>query len=173
MRTATCALLIFATAPALASDGIVPTSDPGSDCVAATLHADWTPRNRRYDEAYCAVNEARDAYERCLQNVSMHKDKAIPFFTDRCNAEDEGAYVSFNGQTHQVWRQPGKSHLHVRYAGTYMGDGVVVRIVPRRLIERHVDPSDPLDMTVRYAVDVEIRYGGETARIAAVYGDQR
>lgn len=173
MRTATCALLILAAMPALASGGIVPTSDPGSDCVAAAIYADWTPRNRRYDEAYCAVNEARDAYERCLRNVSMHKDKSIPFFTDRCNAEDEGAYVSFNGETHHVWRQPQAPHRHVRYAGTYTGDGVVVRIVPRRLIERHVDPSDPLDVQVRYVVDVEIRYGGETARIAAVYDDQR
>ncbi len=173
MRTMTCVLLILAIAPALASGGIVPTSDPGSDCVAAKIYADWTIRNRKYDEIYCSVNKDRAAYDRCLRNVSMDKEKAIPFFTDRCNAQNEGAYVSFNGQTHQVWRQPQKPHRYVKYAGTYRGDGVVVRVLPRKVIKRYVEASDPLDVRVRYAVDVYIQYGNETAKIAAVYDDQR
>jgi hypothetical protein len=171
MRTIMGAILIAAIAPALATGGLVPTSDPGSDCVAAAIYADRTIGNRKYDERYCSVNEDPVAYDRCLANASM--DKTIPFFTDRCNAEDEGAYVSFNGQTHHVWRQPQKPHRYVTYAGTYEGDGVIVRILPKRLLKRYVEESDPLDVRVRYAVDVFIQYGNETTRIAAVYDDQR
>lgn len=173
MRTITFALLILAIAPALASGEIVPTSDRGSDCVAAKIYADWTIQNRKYDEIYCSVNKDRAAYERCLRNASIDKDKAIVFFTDRCNEPNEWAYLSFNGQTHHVWRQPQKPHRYVRYAGTYKGRGVVVRILPRMLIKRYVEESDPLDVRVRYAVDVFIQHGNETTKIAAVYDDQR
>ena len=151
----------------------MPTSDPGSDCVAAKIYADWTNQNRKYDEIYCAVNKNPAQYNNCLRNASLDKDKAIPFFTDRCNAQNEGAYVSFNGQTHRVWRLSGMPHRYVRYAGTYKGDGIVVRIIPIKIIRRYVEESDPLDVRVKYAVDVLIKHGGKTAKISAVYDDQR
>lgn len=173
MRTVTFIAIFFVIAPVLAAGGIVPTSDPGSDCVAAKIYADWTGQNRKYDEIYCAANKNPVQYNNCLRNVSLEKNKAIPFFTDRCNAQNEGAYVSFNGQTHQVWRQPGMPHRYVRYAGTYKGNGIVVRITPTKIIRRYVEESDPLDVRVRYEVDVFIQYEGETAKIAAVYDDQR
>lgn len=173
MRTVFGAFIIFTNATALATGSLVPTSDPGSDCVAAAICTDWTAGNRKYDEIYCSVNEDPAAYVRCLSNASADKDKSIAFFTDRCNAEDEGAYVSFNGQTHHVWRRAQQPHRYVKYAGTYEGNGVVVRILPTRLIKRYVDESDPHDVRIRYAVDVFIQYGNETARIAAIYDDQR
>lgn len=173
MRTILGIFVISASTAALASGSLVPTSDPGSDCVAAAIYADWTMGNRKYDEIHCSVNEDPAAYVRCLSNASADKDKSIPFFTDRCNAEDEGAYISFNGQTHHVRREAQQPHRYVRYAGTYEGNGVVVRILPTRLIKRYVDESDPHDVRVRYAVDVFIQYGNETARIAAIYDDQR
>lgn len=173
MRTMTGILLIAAIAPALASGELVPTSDPGSDCVAATIYADWTIGNRKYDEIYCSANKDRAAYDHCLRNASLDEEMAIPFFTDRCDAESEGAYISFNGQTHHVRRESQQPHRYVRYAGLYKGGDIVVRILPRRLIKRYIEESDPLDVRVRYAVDVIIQIGDETTKIAAIYDDQR
>ncbi len=169
MRNPMFAVLMLGVAPAFAAGPIVPTDDVGSDCVAATLVAKRTPRNRIHDERYCARNTDRSAYTRCLRNASARE--TITFFTDRCNASDEGAYVSFDGRTYQVWRDPGPAHAEVRYAGTYRSGEVVVRIVPKRLIERFFDGPEPLG--VQYAVDVVIEHEGRKARIAAIYDDRR
>ncbi|MBP6533866.1 MAG: hypothetical protein KAZ45_01525 [Arenimonas sp.] len=168
MRTAICAILTLATAPLRASDQITPTDDPGSDCVAAVIFTERSAHNRRYDEMYCSVNNAPAAYDTCLRNASANT--TVRFFTDRCNAEDEGAYVSFNGQTHNVRRTMRQAHPLVGYAGTYAGGDVTVRIVPRKLIERVYDSSEPAG--VRYAVDVFITHDGKTAEIAGIYDNQ-
>lgn len=168
INRATCKYYEYRSA---ATADIVPTADPGSDCVAAKIYADRSDRNHKYDKLYCSANKDSGTYDRCLQNASG--EQAVAFFTDRCNAPEEGAYVSFNGQTHQVWRQPGMPHPYVRYAGTYKGNGIVVRITPTKIIQRYVDESDPLDVRVRYAVDVFIQHEYKTAKIAAVYDDQR
>lgn len=168
MRTAICAILTLATAPLRASDQITPTDDPGSDCVAAVILTERSAHNRRYDEIYCAANNTPSVYENCLRNASANT--TVRFFTDRCNAEDEGAYVSFNGRTHNVRRTMRQAHPLVGYAGTYAGGDVAVRIVPRKLIERFYDGQEPAG--VRYAVDVFITNDGKTAKIAGVYDNQ-
>lgn len=161
--------LALTATPALAAGEIVPTDDPGSDCVAAKISTERTERNLKYDERYCAVNKDRAAYDNCLRNASANE--RIFFFTDRCNAPNEGAYLSFNGQTRQVWRQPGKSHPSVRYAGTYSAGDVVVHVVPRKLIRREGEDSEYI--SVSYAVDVIIKQGAETVTIPAIYDDSR
>lgn len=168
MRTVICAIFALATTPLRASDPITPTDDPGSDCVAAVIFTERSAHNRRYDEMYCSVNNAPAAYDTCLRNASANT--TVRFFTDRCNAEDEGAYVSFNGRTYNVRRTLWQVHPQVSYAGTYAGGDITVRIVPRKLIERFYDGSAPAG--VRYAVDVFITYNGKTAKIAGVYDNQ-
>lgn len=152
------ALLLLAASAASAA--IVPTDDPGSDCVAATITTERTPRNRPYDERYCAANEAPTARAACLRNVEHQP--TIAFFTDRCGAAEDGAFVSFNGETHRVLRQPSAPHPDVTYAGTYRGDGVTVRVLPRKRIAR------PEEGAV-YRVDVVIESGGEHATIRGTY----
>lgn len=147
-------------ADAAASAAIVPTDDPGSDCVAATITTERTPRNRPYDERYCAVNEDAAARAACLHNVG--RQPTIAFFTDRCGAPEDGAFVSFNGETHRVLRQPQAAHPDVTYAGTYRGDGVTVRVLPRKRIARSEDGAV-------YRVDVVIESGGERATIRGTY----
>ena len=156
--------MILAVSPAFAAEPIVPTSDPGSDCVAAKIYAKRTSLNQKYDEMYCAANTDPTAYDRCLRNVSS--DKTIAFFTDRCNPPEEGAYVSFNGKTHAVQRQPGESHPDVDYAGTWSGQDVVVRVMPKKLIERYEDER------VTYQVEVRITSGDSSAIIQAIYDDR-
>lgn len=143
-----------------ASAAIVPTDDPGSDCVAATITTERTPLNRPYDERYCAVNEDPAARATCLRNVE--RQPTIAFFTDRCGAPEDGAFVSFNGETHRVLRQPQAPHPDVTYAGTYRGDGVTVRVLPRKRIARSEDGAV-------YRVDVVIESGGERATIHGTY----
>lgn len=153
-------LLVTACSPG----EIVPTADPGSDCVAAKIYADRSGRNLKYDRLYCSANKDRAAYDRCLQNASS--EQAIAFFTDRCNAPEDGAYASFNGKTHTVQRQPGARHPDVGYAGTWKGGNVDVRIVPRKLIGRFEEDR------VTYAVDVIIKSGGRSAAIPATYDNR-
>jgi hypothetical protein len=161
-RTIFLAAIILTTA---ASTGqIVPTADPGSDCVAAKIYASRSSQNIKYDKLYCSVNKDSGAYDRCLRNASS--EKAIAFFTDRCNAREEGAYVSFNGKTHRVHWQPGTRHSDVGYAGIWKGDKVEVRIVPRKLIERYEEDR------VTYSVDVFIKSGGSSAVIPATYDNR-
>ena len=152
------AFLILAAS--MASAAIVPTDDPGSDCVSATITTERTPRNRPYDERYCAANEDPTARATCLRNVEHQP--TIAFFTDRCGAPEDGAFVSFNGETHHVLRQPQAPHPDVTYAGTYRGDGVTVRVLPRKRIAR------PEEGAV-YRVDVVIESGGERATIRGTY----
>jgi hypothetical protein len=161
--------LALTATPVLAGGEIVPTDDPGSDCVAAKISTERTERNRKYDERYCAGNKARVAYDNCLHNASANE--RVFFFTDRCNAPNEGAYLSFNGQTRQVWRQPGKAHPSVKYAGTYSAGDVVVHVVPRKLIRREAEDSEYI--SVSYAVDVIIKQGAESVIITAIYDDSR
>lgn len=142
----------------------MPTADLGSDCVAAKIYASRSSQNIKYDKLYCSVNKDSGAYNRCLRNASS--EKAIAFFTDRCNAREEGAYVSFNGKTHRVQWKPGARHSDVGYAGTWEGDNVEVRIVPRKLIERYEEDR------VTYSVDVFIKSGGSSAVIPATYDNR-
>lgn len=159
MQTTLATLLLLATTTASAA--IVPTDDPGSDCVAATITTERTPLNRPYDERYCAVNEDSAARATCLRNVEHQP--TIAFFTDRCGAAEDGAFVSFNGETHRVLRQPSAPpHPDVTYAGTYRGDGVTVRVLPRKRIARSEDGAV-------YRVDVVIESGGERATIRGTY----
>lgn len=156
---ATLAMLLL-LASTTASAAIVPTDDPGSDCVAATITTERTPRNRPYDERYCAVNEDPAARATCLRNAEGQQ--TIAFFTDRCGAPEDGAFVSFNGETHRVLRQSRAAHPDVTYAGTYRGDGVTVRVLPRKRIARAEDGAV-------YRVDVVIESGGERATIRGTY----
>lgn len=161
-RTIFLAAIILTTA---ASTGqIVPTADPGSDCVAAKIYASRSERNLKYDKLYCSVNKDSGAYDRCLQNTST--EPTIAFFTDRCNAPGDGAYVSFNGKTHTVLWKSGARHPDVGYAGTWKGGNVEVRIVPRKLIERFEEDR------VTYSVDVIITSGGSSATIPAIYDNR-
>lgn len=172
MRTIVFAVMASLSGPGLAAAGIVATDDPGSDCVAATIATARTPGNRRYDQAYCAVNQDPAAYRTCLDNASANP--SIVFFTDRCGEAGDGAYVSFNGQTHRVWRKPGAPPHAVRYAGRYAGkpaDDVQVRVVPGKLIERFEEDGELLGIT--HGVDVFITHAGETVKIAGVYDDRR
>lgn len=148
----------------VATGEIVPTADPGSDCVAAKIYADRSDRNLKFDKLYCSANKDSDAYDRCLRNVSG--EQTIAFFTDRCNAPEDGAYVSFNGITHTVQRQPGTRHPDVSYAGVWKDGNVDVRIVPRKLIERFEEGR------VAYSVDVIIKSGGSSATIPATYDNR-
>lgn len=152
------ALLLLATTTASAA--IVPTDDPGSDCVAATITTERTPGNRPYDERYCAVNEDPAARATCLRNLEHRQ--TIAFFTDRCGAPEDGAFVSFNGETHRVLRQSRASHPDVTYAGTYRGDGITVRVLPRKRIARSEDGAV-------YRVDVAIEADGERTTIRGTY----
>ena len=152
------ALLVLATTTVSAA--IVPTDDPGSDCVAATITTERTPRNRPYEARYCAANGDAAARANCLRN--LERQPTIAFFTDRCGTPEDGAFVSLNGETHRVLRQPQAPHPDVTYAGTYRGDGVTVRVLPRKRIAR------PEDGAV-YRVDVEIESGGERATIRGTY----
>ncbi|QWF17141.1 hypothetical protein [Lysobacter capsici] len=168
MRTIFCVVLCLLSGHSLAGGDIVPTDDPGSDCVAATIATPRGAANRKYDEAYCAVNKDPAAYRTCLKNAAANP--TISFFTDRCGEAGDGAYVSFNGQTHQVWRKSESPHRQVRYAGTYTGKGVSVRVVPGKLIERFVEDGEVMGIT--HSVDVFITQGGETVKIPAVYDDR-
>lgn len=152
--------LLFLLASTTASAAIVPTDDSGSDCVAAIITTERTPGNRPYDEHYCAANEAPAARASCLRNLESRQ--TIAFFTDRCGAPEDGAFVSFNGETHRVLRQPSASHPDVTYAGTYRGDGVTVRVLPRKRITRTEEGAV-------YRVDVTIESGGECATIRGTY----
>lgn len=158
MRTILGTALLLASITTSAA--IAPTDDPGSDCVAATITTERTPRNRPYDARYCAVNEDPAARATCLRNVESQP--TIAFFTDRCGAPEDGAFVSFNGETHRVLRQPSAPHPDVTYAGTYRGDGVTVRVLPRKRIARSEDGAV-------YRVDVVIEAGGERATIRGTY----
>lgn len=158
MRITLATLLLLASTTASAA--IAPTDDLGSDCVAATITTERTPRNRPYDERYCAVNEDPAARAACLRNAE--RQPTIAFFTDRCGAPEDGAFVSFNGETHHVLRQPSAPHPDVTYAGTYRGDGVTVRVLPRKRIARSEDGAV-------YRVDVVIEAGGERAMIRGTY----
>lgn len=158
MQTTLATLLLLASTTASAA--IVPTDDSGSDCVAATITTERTPRNRPYDERYCAANEDPVARATCLRNTESRQ--TIAFFTDRCGAPEDGAFVSFNGETHRVLRQPSAPHPDVIYAGTYRGDGVTVRVLPRKRIARSEDGAV-------YRVDVVIESGGERATIRGTY----
>jgi hypothetical protein len=169
MRTIFCVVLCLLSGQSLAGGEIVPTDDPGSDCIAATIATQRSAANRKYDEAYCAVNKDPTAYRTCLNNAAANP--TIAFFTDRCGDAEDGAYVSFNGQTYQVRRKSESPHPLVRYAGTYTGEGVSVRVVPGKLIERFVEDGEVLGVT--YSVDVFITRGGETVKIAAIYDDRR
>lgn len=160
-RTIVIAVLFLAAAAASAPSEITPTSDPGGDCVAARIVTERTARNRKYDEMYCAVNEDLPAYANCLRNVALKR--TISFFTDRCNAPHEGAYVSFNGETHQVWRQPQTPHPDVTYAGTWKGDDLIVRVLPRKLIERFDEGG------ATYEVDVFIASGDSATEVHGTY----
>lgn len=167
MIRAACALVLLASVSAFAAGGIVPTGDPGSDCVAAKIYAKTTPQNRPFDEVYCAINKNAAAYKNCVDNLA--KETEVAFFTDRCNAPEDGAYVSFNGKTHQVWRKAGPSHADVIYAGFYEGPELAVRIVPTRLLQRHIENSEPVG--VSYAVDVFITYKNDRVKVTARYED--
>lgn len=166
MRIVLCIIVFAMTAAVTAgSPGeIVPTADPGSDCVAAKIYASRSDRNLKYDKLYCSVNKDSGAYDRCLQNISS--EPTIAFFTDRCNAPGDGAYVSFNGTAHRVMWQPGIRHPDVSYAGTWKGGNVEVRIVPRKLIERFEEDR------VTYSVDVIITSGGSSVTIPAIYDNR-
>jgi hypothetical protein len=168
MRTIFCVVLCLLSGPSLAFGEIVPTDDPGSDCVAATIATQRIAANRKYDEAYCAVNQDPAGYRTCLNNAAANP--TISFFTDRCGDVEDGAYVSFNGQTHQVWRKSESPHREVRYAGTYTGEGVTVRVVPGKLIKRFVEDGEVLGIT--HSVDVVITQGAETVKIPAIYDDR-
>lgn len=168
MKTIFCVVLCLLSGQSLASGAIVPTDDPGSDCVAATIATQRSAANRKYDEAYCAVNKDPAAYRTCLKNAAANP--TISFFTDRCGDAEDGAYVSFNGRTHQVWRKSESPHREVRYAGTYTGEGVSVRVSPGKLIKRFEEDGEVLGTT--YAVDVVITQGSETAKVAAIYDDR-
>lgn len=158
MQTALGMLLLLASTTTSAA--IVPTDAPGSDCVAATITTERTPGNHPYDERYCAANEDSAARATCLRNLESRQ--TITFFTDRCGAPEDGAFVSFNGETHRVLRQPQAAHPDVTYAGTYRGDGVTVRVLPRKRIARSEDGAV-------YRVDVVIESGGERATIRGTY----
>jgi hypothetical protein len=164
------ALLSLLLVPALAGAGeaIVPTADPGSDCVAAKIYAKKTPANRAWDERHCAaVNTERAGQRTCLRNVGLARE--VAFFTDRCNPEQDGAYVSFNNETHQVWRSGQMKDTPVSFAGTYRGkDGLLIRVVPRKLLSSHFD-ADAGREFVSYAVDVFIEHRGQSARIRGTY----
>lgn len=163
------AAMVLLNAASAASAEIVPTDDPGSDCVAATIATQRTKANRRYDEAYCAVNRDRAAYRTCLDNAAANT--TISFFTDRCGDADAGAYVSFNGHTHHLARTSRSRHRYVTYAGTYAGDGIVVRVVPGKLIERFEEDGELLGVT--HSVDVFISHGGKTVKVPAIYDNRR
>jgi hypothetical protein len=168
-------ILALAVFPGMAAAEIVPTDDPGSDCVAATITTSKTPKNRAYDERYCAVNASQSAYDTCLRNLSSNT--VVSFFTDRCNAPEEGAFVSFNGRTHRVFRAAGKRHRDVRYAGKYRGEGLVVQVIPRKRMGSSADASmlsgsaTGSEAGVRHAVEVIIQYAGETLRVPGQYDD--
>lgn len=163
-----CVVLCLLSGQSLAGGDIVPTDGPGSDCVAATIATQRSAANRTYDEAYCAVNKDPAAYRTCLKNAAANP--TIAFFTDRCGDAEDGAYVSFNGRTHQVRRKGESPHRLVRYAGTYSGEGVSVRVVPVKLIKRFVEDGE--EMGITHSVDVFITQGGETVKIPAVYDDR-
>lgn len=162
------ALLALVSCQDIAAERITPTDDPGSDCVAAVILAERSANNRPYDEMYCSVNKTRAAYDNCMHNSASAE--SVRFFTDRCNAESEGAFVSINGRSHRVWRTHRQPHQQVSYAGTYAGGDVTVRIKPRRLVERLYEGSEPVG--VRYAVDVFITKGGETVMIEGIYDNR-
>jgi hypothetical protein len=166
MRIVLCIVVFAMTAVATAGSPheIVPTADPGSDCVAAKIYASRSSQNIKYDKLYCSVNKDSRDYNRCLRNASS--EKAIAFFTDRCNAREEGAYVSFNGKTHTVHWQPGTRHSDVGYAGIWKGDKVEVRIAPGKLIKRYEENR------VTYSVEVFIKSGGSSAVIPATYDNR-
>lgn len=169
MRTIFCVVLCLLSGPSLAFGDIVPTDDPGSDCVAATITTPRSAANRKYDEAYCAVNKDPAACRTCLKNAAAIA--TISFFTDRCGDAEDGAYVSFNGRTHQVRRKGESPHRQVRYAGTYTGEGVSVRVVPGKLIKRFVEDGE--EMGITHSVDVFITTGGKTVKVPAIYDDRR
>lgn len=171
MRNFLCFIFPLAFSPALIAGEIVPTSDPGSDCVAPKIYAKSTSANGKYDEQYCSANGNNALRETCLHNARGQRDEPVAFFTDRCNEESEPAYVSFNGQTHEVWRQTPSRHPLVRFAGTYTGNGTSVRIIPKKLIRHHYEDSAPVGAT--YAVDVFIEHGKDKVKIAGVYDDSR
>ena len=170
MRLKALAILTFVSVSAHAADRIVPTSDQGSDCVAARITANKTSLNQKYDQLYCSINKESAAYTNCLRNVSSIN--TVDFFTDRCNEASDGAYVSFNGKTYQVWRASPAGKSSVTYAGTYMGEtlkgeNLEVRVVPRKILSRHYDGYDLLGVTA--SVDVTIKYGGQSSSVRATY----
>lgn len=169
MKAIFYALGLLLSGPGLAAGAIVPTEDPGSDCVAATIATPRGAGNRKYDEAYCAVNRDPAAYRTCLKNAS--DIATIAFFTDRCGEAGDGVYVSFNGRTHRLARTSTVRHRYVTYAGGYSGDGGVVRVVPGKLIERFEEDGELLGVT--HSVDVFITSAGETVKVPAVYDSRR
>lgn len=169
MRTIFCVAALLLSGPGLASGEIVPTDDPGSDCVAATIVAQRGKGNDKYDAAYCAVNEDPAARRVCMKNAAGNP--SIAFFTDRCGDAEDGAYVSFNGKTHQVWRKSGSPHRYVTYAGTYAGGDVTVKIVPGKLIKRFEEDAELLGVT--HSVEVFISQGSETVKVPAIYDSRR
>ena len=164
-QTVGVALLLAALAGPAAAP-IVPTPDTGSDCVAAKIHAQRTPANRRYEERYCSVNKDAALYAQCLRNTAQNT--SIAFFTDRCHPGDEDAYLSFNGETHSLWRTASVDSP-VSYAGSFRGKDLVVRVVPRKVVKRY-DPDTERD-EVSADVDVFITWRGRTTKIEGDFND--
>ena len=161
------ALSLFSLS-ASAADPIVPTSDPGSDCLAARITANKTSLNQPYDKLYCSINKLPAAYANCLKNVSDMD--TVVFFTDRCNEASEGADISFNGVTHHVARAATIRNSPVTFAGTFKGENLDVRVVPRKILSRFYDGEDLLGVTA--TVEVVIKYGAQSSVIQGTYDSE-
>ncbi len=161
------ALSLFSLS-ASAADPIVPTSDPGSDCLAARISAKKTSLNDQYDKLYCSINRLPAAYANCLKNAS--DEDTVVFFTDRCNEASDGAYVSFNGVSHHVSRAATIKNSPVTFAGTFKGDDLEVRVIPSKILSRFYDGEDLMGVTA--AVEVVIKYGAQSSTIPGTYDSE-
>lgn len=161
------ALSLFSLS-ASAADPIVPTSDPGSDCLAARITANKTSLNQPYDKLYCSINKLPAAFANCLKNAS--NEDTVVFFTDRCNEASEGAYVSFNGVSHHVSQAATIRNSPVTFAGTFKGDDLEVRVIPRKILSRFYDGEDLLGVTA--AVEVVIKYGAQSSTVQGTYDSE-
>ncbi|MEP6882469.1 MAG: hypothetical protein ABI866_10780 [Dokdonella sp.] len=161
------ALSLFSLS-ASAADPIVPTSDPGSDCLAARISAKKTSLNDQYDNLYCSINKLPAAFANCLKNAS--DEDTVVFFTDRCNEASEGAYVSFNGATHHVSRAATIKNSPVTFACTFKAEDLEVRVVPGKILSRFYDGEDLLGVTA--AVEVVIKYGAQSVTVQGTYDSE-
>jgi hypothetical protein len=129
--------ILLAVPPGLAKERLLPTGVNAGDCVAPIISIAKTTAHKSFDRRYCTQNNRGNspAIKTCERNSITQKQ--VAFFTDRCT--QKSYYIGINGVDYQLRRTNGNPDRPPYLTGSFVGDGIKVKVTELRSIKKKND----------------------------------